>query len=101
MVWVLATEGDRLFQCGIVRGGGGGWGVGVGGNSSRHHSMSGIYNIEYYVLLFEHKSCLARMETYYILCCVTSQGNNQINLTYCDETKIMALNTSTGRAKEK
>ena len=24
MDWVLTTEGDRLFQCGIVRGGGGG-----------------------------------------------------------------------------
>ena len=26
---------------------------------------------------------------------VSSQGNNQINLTYCDETKKMALNPQT------
>ena len=32
MDWILATEGDRLFQCGIARGGGGG-----GGGSSGHH----------------------------------------------------------------
>ena len=27
VVWVLATEGDRLFQCGIVRQSGGGGGL--------------------------------------------------------------------------
>ena len=40
VVWVLATEGERLFRCGIV------WGK---GNSSGHHCMSGIYNFEHYV----------------------------------------------------
>ena len=45
MVCVLTTEGDRLFQGGIV------WEVGGGGgggekSSSEHHSMSGICNIE-------------------------------------------------------
>ena len=40
---VLAIEGDRLFQCGIVRGGG-------GGNYSGHHCMSGVCGIEHYVM---------------------------------------------------
>ena len=46
MDWVLATEGDRLFQCGIVRGGGGGE-----ENSSGHHCMSGVCGIEHYVMI--------------------------------------------------
>ena len=36
VVWLLATEGDRLFQCGIV------WGK---MNSSGHHCMSGTVNV--------------------------------------------------------
>ena len=39
---VLATEGDKLFQCGIVRGG--------GGDSSGYHCMSGVCSIEHYVM---------------------------------------------------
>ena len=45
VVWVPATEGDRLFQCGIV------WGK---RNSSWHHCMSAIYNIEHYVMVSEN-----------------------------------------------
>ena len=45
MDWVLATEGDRLFQCGIVLGGGG------KENSSGHHCMSGVCGIEHYVMI--------------------------------------------------
>ena len=41
--WVLATEGDRQFQCGIVRGGG-------GGDSSGHHCLSGVCGIEHCVM---------------------------------------------------
>ena len=51
MNWVLATEGDRLFQCGIVRGGGGGGGGGGKENSSGHHCMSGVCGIEHYVMI--------------------------------------------------
>ena len=35
VVWILATEGDILFQCGIVRG---------GDDTLGYHCMSGIYN---------------------------------------------------------
>ena len=48
-VWVLATEGDRLFQCGIA-----GWGE---GDSSGHHYMSGIYDIEHYVMTWYLLNC--------------------------------------------
>ena len=37
MDWVLAIEGDRLFQCGIV------WGK---KDFSGHHCMSGVCGIE-------------------------------------------------------
>ena len=43
VVWVLATEVDRLFQYGIVR----------GKNEffrASLYCMSGIYNIEHYVM---------------------------------------------------
>ena len=43
---VLATEGDRLFQCGIFFFFGGG-----------HHCMSGIYNIAHYVMPCQYSSC--------------------------------------------
>ena len=46
MDWVLATEGDRLFQFGIVRGGEGGK-----ENSSGHHCMSGVCGFEHYVMI--------------------------------------------------
>ena len=39
MDWILATEGDILFQCGIVRGGGGGGG---GIQQSSGHQEKGI-----------------------------------------------------------
>ena len=39
----LATEGDRLFQCGIVRG--------EKENSTGHHCMSGVCGIEHYVMI--------------------------------------------------
>ena len=42
---VLAIEGDRLFQCGIVRGGGGG-----GILQGIIHCMSGVCGIEHYVM---------------------------------------------------
>ena len=50
-------------------------------------------------LLSVHKICLARMEASK-LCNVSSQGNIQIKLTYCDETKRKALNSHTVRDKE-
>ena len=37
MDWLFATEGGRLFQCGIVRG---------KRNSSGHHCMSGVCSID-------------------------------------------------------
>ena len=43
MVWVLATEEDRQIQCGIVQG---------KRNSSGHHCMHGIYNIEHCVIIW-------------------------------------------------
>ena len=39
--WILTTEGERLFHCGIVRG---------KKSSSGHHCMSGIYNIGHCVM---------------------------------------------------
>ena len=39
--WAFATEGGRLFQCGIVRG---------KKSSSGHHCMSGVCGIEHYVM---------------------------------------------------
>ena len=54
MDWLLATEGDRLFQCGIVRGGGGGGG---GRNYSGHYCMSGVCCIEHYVMTWLFSNC--------------------------------------------
>ena len=44
---VMVTEGDILFQCGIVRGG-----VGWGEEFSGYNCMSGIYYIELCVMIW-------------------------------------------------
>ena len=50
MVWELTTEGERLFHCRIVRGGGGAGGGEEGESASGHGCMSGIYNIGHCVM---------------------------------------------------
>ena len=43
MAWAVSTEGERIFQPGIVL---------VKNENSGHHYMSGIYNIGLFVLAF-------------------------------------------------